>query len=135
MRARTFAALLVAAASANCTVPMNEGRPFNTSYADQIVIGKTTKAEVTANLGEPQDKTIDRDERVWIYRNMAGFAGTTLLADYAQASRQVLAIGFKGDVVSDCILKVENAGGAGFAGSGLQSTSDTRRCGIRRAVR
>lgn len=114
-----------------CAVPIESGTQINIQYADQIVIGKTTKSEVLANLGKPADIQDSGDEESWQYEHMSGEAGTALVYDWGSGQQEDLTVAFKGNVVSDCLLKITRTSGQGFAAS-MQDKSEAQHCGKRR---
>ena len=81
-----------------------QGRPFDASYAEKIVRGKTTKADVRKNIGEPHSTSVANGVETWSYMHQGGggiFSGYKQVFTGVQVEMDTLMITFKGDKVLD----------------------------------
>jgi len=96
-----FAVTLILAACA-ATV----GRDFDSSYAQKIKAGVTTKAEVRQNVGPPDSVNISSRGETWQYMymksgNYAQNMGAVFGVTPAKLEMRSLVITFEGDVVKN----------------------------------
>ena len=84
------------------------GRELDPSFVQQIERGKTTKAEIRRQLGEPLTVTTSPQGEMWRYSYSGGLAywdmmaaGLTGSLDPASVKVQNLTIIFEGDLVKD----------------------------------
>lgn len=104
---RTLLAIVMVAATvvvAGCVAPMAQGRKFDDSYVAQIQKGKTTKAEIRKNFGEPVSVSRTSEVETWTYSYSnaygRGYAqGATFGMVKPKADDQMLIVVFKGDTV------------------------------------
>jgi outer membrane protein assembly factor BamE (lipoprotein component of BamABCDE complex) len=81
-----------------------QGRKFDDSYVAQIQKGKTTKAQIRQNLGEPVSTSISADTETWTYSYSDAYGrGYVQAATFGlvrqKSDDQMLIVVFKGDVV------------------------------------
>jgi outer membrane protein assembly factor BamE (lipoprotein component of BamABCDE complex) len=114
-----FAAALLAA----CGVTVVDDTKFNVAYVDNIVTGRTTKAEILANMGNPKDSVNSSSVSTWLYSYEQRTGNAAANVD---AEGHTVRIQFNGDVVSSCSHLV-----ATFKGGWVttQRTSNTYECG------
>ena len=87
-----------------CIAPRTAGQIFDVGYADHIIIGSTSRAEVLANLGPPLRKFAPdsdaNDTWIWSYES----TGDGLLLSFKGTIQQRLRVTFVDDVVADCMF-------------------------------
>jgi outer membrane protein assembly factor BamE (lipoprotein component of BamABCDE complex) len=82
----------------------SQGRKFDDSYVAQIQKGKTTKAQIRQNLGEPVSTSLSADTETWTYSYSDAYGrGYVQAATFGlvrqKSDDQMLIVVFKGDVV------------------------------------
>ena len=98
-------ALVLSMLLSACTTTL--GRDFSEEYAQQIVMGETTKAEVEARLGRPPLRKGTKEEEIWTYAHYTGPGPIRLIfvnnateeAQYGRGNQKRLVVTFSGDVV------------------------------------
>lgn len=112
--ANTGAAILLATTLGACAT--QEGRNFDSTYAEQIQPGQTTKADIRAKLGRPAVVIKNAESDVWIYAYYQGGGfGAQVRNAFGQADpnnpwgaeQKRLEIAFKGDTVQQSRFKQE----------------------------
>lgn len=69
------------------------GRKFNTAYVQEIVIGKTTKADVRRGLGEPNNISFTARTGLGLNQEKLGGASETWRYSYAKGPGSFRAMG------------------------------------------
>jgi outer membrane protein assembly factor BamE (lipoprotein component of BamABCDE complex) len=95
--------LAVALGLAGCASTA-QGRKFDDSYVAQIQKGKTTKAQIRQNFGEPVSTSRSADLETWTYSYSDAYGrGYVQAATFGlvrqKSDDQTLIVVFKGDVV------------------------------------
>ena len=113
-----FVTILAAAVSlGGCSSISEIGENFSDSSANQIRVGKTSKAAIEKNLGSPRNQeTTANGEEVWTYEfnrstsvfNPAGvLLSTSILGETSSRSEyKLLTVSFRQNIVSKCKLSI-----------------------------
>jgi outer membrane protein assembly factor BamE (lipoprotein component of BamABCDE complex) len=113
--AKACTVILLAIALTGCATKL--GRNFDSTFAQQIKPGETTKQEVLQKLGRPPLMRKSLDEETWTYayyvgKTMLGYTITDMFTEYDpetmdQGSQKRLIVTFKGDIVKESKYAVE----------------------------
>lgn len=95
--------------SLSACVNFNQGKPFDTDYANTIERGVTTKQEIRAHLGDPLSITHTADGVAWRYHfwDVGGRTGvykSMMTGQQVSGHDSEIIITFEGDTVSDFTL-------------------------------
>jgi hypothetical protein len=120
-----FFGLVLAGCSHNATT----GQRFGITSIKQIEAGKTDKATVRKLLGPaPQTSITGKNQEVWRYSfsTRTDDSGNAFIIPMAAAAIPV--VGFKGNVVSSCVLtrsSTTTSAGTGLANPGARVTRES----------
>ncbi len=112
MFAKLVSLVTLALLCGGCIAPRTAGQVFNDGYADHIVVGRTSRAEILANLGPPLLKFApdsDANETwIWAYESSGGDGP---ILSFKGAVHEKLRVTFVNGVVADCMFSTSLSGG------------------------